>query len=159
MVLSCTDSACTVAACAPNFANCDTIVANGCEVDTRTSVANCGEMIQGLTLTVAAGKITAMSAKPSKAYDAWKARYDAAGAGKDAISIMDVGLNAAAKLKGKSVLNFVPAGTVSLFNGGDEWAGGTNKISYGNVLYIPDATLKAGDVVIVEKGELKIAAK
>ncbi len=38
----CMDSACTVAACAPNFANCDTIVANGCEVDTRTSVANCG---------------------------------------------------------------------------------------------------------------------
>ncbi|MFO0602974.1 MAG: hypothetical protein U0324_07355 [Polyangiales bacterium] len=39
---ACVASACTVATCNPGFADCDMLPANGCEVDTRTSAANCG---------------------------------------------------------------------------------------------------------------------
>jgi hypothetical protein len=38
----CSNGACTVASCNTNFGNCDNIVANGCETDLRTTIANCG---------------------------------------------------------------------------------------------------------------------
>ncbi|MDO9015516.1 MAG: hypothetical protein Q8S73_29765 [Deltaproteobacteria bacterium] len=39
---SCAAGACAVAACGSGFADCDGDAANGCEVDTRLSVAHCG---------------------------------------------------------------------------------------------------------------------
>ncbi|MFO0560813.1 MAG: fibrinogen-like YCDxxxxGGGW domain-containing protein [Polyangiales bacterium] len=39
---SCVSSMCTLGSCAAGFANCDANPANGCEVDTRSSAANCG---------------------------------------------------------------------------------------------------------------------
>jgi hypothetical protein len=39
---ACVAGACTVGACAPSFANCDGDLANGCEVDLRTTPAHCG---------------------------------------------------------------------------------------------------------------------
>jgi hypothetical protein len=39
---TCTGGACAVATCNPNFGNCDGLASNGCEVNTTTSVANCG---------------------------------------------------------------------------------------------------------------------
>ena len=39
---ACTAGACAVTSCATNFANCDGSAANGCEVDTRTSLTHCG---------------------------------------------------------------------------------------------------------------------
>lgn len=38
----CSASACTVLACNANFANCDGMAANGCEVDMTTDASNCG---------------------------------------------------------------------------------------------------------------------
>jgi hypothetical protein len=38
----CAGGNCTVAACNPNFANCNGIVADGCEVNTQTDALNCG---------------------------------------------------------------------------------------------------------------------
>jgi hypothetical protein len=38
---ACTSGACALA-CAPGFANCDGLLANGCEVDTRSSREHCG---------------------------------------------------------------------------------------------------------------------
>lgn len=115
-----------------------------------------GEIVKDVTFTIAGGKVTAVApAKPSKAFDTWRARYDAAGSGKDIVSILDIGLNPAVKQKGKAILNFVPEGTVTVFVGGDEWAGGANKIAYGNTLFLTDATVKAGDKVVVESGVLK----
>ncbi|MEZ4407965.1 MAG: hypothetical protein R3A52_16040 [Polyangiales bacterium] len=38
----CTNGACRVGTCNPGFADCDGNPANGCEVDTRVSTANCG---------------------------------------------------------------------------------------------------------------------
>ncbi len=39
---ACTMGACALGACSANFGNCDAMAANGCETDTRTSVAHCG---------------------------------------------------------------------------------------------------------------------
>src|SRR5262249_26862112 len=39
----CTAGACAIAACMPTFADCDGVVANGCEVSLLTDVDNCGE--------------------------------------------------------------------------------------------------------------------
>lgn len=38
----CTDRSCALGACDTGFANCDTLAATGCEIDLRTSAANCG---------------------------------------------------------------------------------------------------------------------
>jgi len=39
---SCNSGACAVAACSAPFADCNTTVADGCEVNTQTSIPNCG---------------------------------------------------------------------------------------------------------------------
>ncbi|MDO9022830.1 MAG: fibrinogen-like YCDxxxxGGGW domain-containing protein [Deltaproteobacteria bacterium] len=39
---SCAASACVLGACAAGFADCDATAANGCEVDTRSTVTSCG---------------------------------------------------------------------------------------------------------------------
>ncbi len=41
-VAGCASSACTLAACNAGFGNCDGNAANGCEVNTNTTVTNCG---------------------------------------------------------------------------------------------------------------------
>jgi len=116
-----------------------------------------GEDVKDLAIEVKAGKITALTAKPGKAFDRLKAAYDAAGAGKEALTIFDVGLNPDLA-KGKRVLNFVPAGNVSIFWGGDEWAGGTNAATYGYGGFLTDATVQVDGKNVVENGALKIAA-
>lgn len=50
---SCTSGSCQVMTCDTGFANCDSNPANGCEIDTRTSVMNCG--MCGNVCTVANG--------------------------------------------------------------------------------------------------------
>jgi hypothetical protein len=39
----CSNKVCTVGTCNPGFANCDSNVANGCEVDLDTDLKNCGQ--------------------------------------------------------------------------------------------------------------------
>ncbi len=39
---SCVSGICAVASCAGGFANCDSVAANGCEVNTQTDANNCG---------------------------------------------------------------------------------------------------------------------
>ncbi len=39
---ACRAGACAIAACAPGFADCDHLAANGCEVDTTSDVTQCG---------------------------------------------------------------------------------------------------------------------
>ncbi len=41
-VAACVAGVCAVGSCADGFANCDGDVSNGCEVDTRTTLAHCG---------------------------------------------------------------------------------------------------------------------
>jgi hypothetical protein len=73
------------------------------------------------------------------------------------LSILDFGLNTDVKApKGKQLLTWVPAGTVTLVLGGDEWAGGTNAITFNWPCYQPDATVIVDGKPVVEKGELKV---
>ncbi len=46
---SCQSGACRVGLCAAGFGDCDGNAANGCEVDTRTSLAHCGACGRGCT--------------------------------------------------------------------------------------------------------------
>jgi leucyl aminopeptidase (aminopeptidase T) len=117
-----------------------------------------GEDVNDLTLTIAGGKVTAMTAKPSKAFDRLKQLFDASPAGKDSLSVLDFGVNADVKApKGKQLLSFVPAGAVTLFVGRDGWAGGKNNTTFDMTLFLPDATVTADGTPVVEKGELKVS--
>ncbi|MBI1944191.1 MAG: aminopeptidase [Deltaproteobacteria bacterium] len=120
-----------------------------------------GRWIKGVTFTVKAGKLSEIApAKPSKEFDAWKAVYDAAPAGKEAFSIVDFGINEDVKPpKGKLVPAFVPDGSVTLLFGGDLWAGGTNNTQWGEALFLSDATVTVDGKVLVDNGALKLEAK
>ncbi|MEW5743684.1 MAG: aminopeptidase [Myxococcota bacterium] len=115
-----------------------------------------GQVLTDLVVTVKAGKVVDLKAAPSKAWDRFKELYDAAPAGKDVLSIIDVGLNEDMKPRGKTLRSYVPAGSVTLLFGGDEWAGGSNTIAYGAALFLGDATLTVDGQPVVEKGQLKV---
>jgi hypothetical protein len=51
----CASSACTVAACDTGYGDCDGTAANGCEVDVRSSAANCGTCGRACTYANATG--------------------------------------------------------------------------------------------------------
>ena len=39
---ACVNGSCTIASCNAGWANCDSVVANGCEINTSTDIGNCG---------------------------------------------------------------------------------------------------------------------
>ncbi len=82
-----------------------------------------------------------------------KGRYDAAGAGKNELSIIDFGCNSA--IKADKLESFVPAGNVTIGIGGNLWAGGTNKEPFGMTLFLPGTTILLDGKAIVENGTLK----
>jgi leucyl aminopeptidase (aminopeptidase T) len=138
------------------FAQIDPTSADGKIVVTRHLFE--GEDVKDLTLTIQAGKVTSMTAKPSKAFDRLKALYEAAPEGKDRLSALDFGINTDVKApKGKQLLSFVPAGAVTIFVGRDIWVGGTNSTPFQMELFQPDSTVTADGTPVIQKGELKVA--
>ena len=119
-------------------------------VDDRLLVE--GKVVDGFTTDIKGGKSTSVSAKAG--WDAVKARYDLAGAGKTELSVVDFGCNPAVKTTGKFE-SFVAAGTVTLFFGGNVWAGGTNKEPYGMNLFLPGMTVTLDGKPLIENGVLK----
>lgn len=137
------------------YALIDPSSAEGKIVETRHLFE--GEDVKDLTLTIKGGKVTEMTAKPSKAFDRLKALFDASAPGKDSLSVLDLGVNTDVKApKGKQLLSFVPAGAVTLFVGRDIWAGGTNSTTFDMTVFLPDSTVTADGKPVVEKGELKV---
>ena len=113
-----------------------------------------GADIAGLSLTFQAGKLTSMTAKSG--LEALRAVYDAAGAGKDAFGMVDVGINPNVRIPaGSRMVGFMPAGMVTIGVGGNTWAGGDNLASFGLVSFLPGSTLKVDGRTIVENGVLK----
>ncbi len=86
----CAASLCTVGSCTANFGNCDGVASNGCETDTRTSLANCGAcgaacaaglVCGGSTCNALASCAAIHAALPSLGSGAYLIDPDGAGAG------------------------------------------------------------------------------
>ena len=125
-------------------------VANGKLVDDRFLAM--GSVVTGMTFELKAGKITTMTAKSG-----WdgvvKQRFDAAGPGKNELSLVDFGCNPA--IKADKVENYIPAGMLTIGFGGNDWAGGTNKEPFGLQLHLPGTTVMLDGKAIIENGQLK----
>ena len=114
-----------------------------------------GQDITGLKLTFKAGKCTDMSAKGGP-IDKLKAQYAAATPGKDALALIDVGINEGMKLpKESKLLAWMPAGMVTIGLGGNAWAGGDNNSSFFLPGFLPGSTLTLDGKALVENGALK----
>lgn len=129
--------------------------AEGKLVDSRSFYR--GQQIDNLTLTIAGGKVTAMSGS-GPGYAAFKAEYDAVtDPRKDLFGYIDLGINNNVKLPASSqVGNWVPAGTVTVGTGSNTWAGGDNSVAYGINVSLPGSTVTLDGKPIVEGGELKL---
>ncbi len=85
-----------------------------------------------------------------------KAYYDAAGAGKDDFSVIDIGINPNVKLKpGSKFANWVPAGMLTVAIGNNAWAGGENKSLFSYQFFLPGCTVDVDGKTLVDKGNLK----
>lgn len=114
-----------------------------------------GQDITGLKLTFKAGKCTDMSAKGGP-IDKLKAQYAAATPGKDALALIDVGINEGMKIpKDSKLLAWMPAGMVTIGLGGNAWAGGDNNSSFFLPGFLPGSTLTLDGKTLVENGALK----
>ena len=113
-----------------------------------------GKEIKGLTLTFKSGKLTSMKAKSG--LEALKARYDAAGAGKDTFAIIDLGINPNVQIIPNSrMVAWMPAGMITVGVGSNTWAGGGNESDFFLPSFLHGSTLKVDGKVIVENGVLK----
>jgi leucyl aminopeptidase (aminopeptidase T) len=114
-----------------------------------------GKVIENLTLTFKAGKLTSMTAKSG--LKPLKKRYDASGAGKDQFALIDIGVNPNVKIVPNSkMVCWMAHGMVTVGVGNDEWAGGENESAFSMANFLPGSTLKIDDMVVIDKGQLKL---
>ena len=115
-----------------------------------------GKPIEGLRLVFKGGKVTSMTAK--NGLEPLQAAYDAAGAGKDILGVIDIGINPGIKSPERSPMHvWGKAGTVTVSVGGNTWAGGDNQVSFGLPLYSPGSTLAIDGKPLVQDGKLVAA--
>ena len=111
--------------------------------------------IEGLRIDFVEGRVTSMSAHTG--FDSLKRFYDAAGAGKELFSVLDVGINPNVEhVPGAWITSPVVAGMVTLGIGGNAWAGGDNDVSFGVPLYLPGSTLSVDGTRIIVDGKLAL---
>ena len=114
-----------------------------------------GKELLDWTLVFEAGRLTSMTGRGG-GFPPVKARYDAAGAGKDVFAFVDFGINPALRLpEGIRQQNTMPAGMVTVWFGDNSWLGGENDCAYSNWAALPGATVTVDGKPIVEKGVLK----
>lgn len=116
-----------------------------------------GKEIDDLTLTFAAGKLTALSGT-GPGYAGFKAQYDAVvDPRKDEFGFVDLGINPQVKLPAESkVGTWVPAGSVTVGSGANIWAGGSNTVAYATTVFLPGSTVTLDGKTIVDHGALKL---
>jgi leucyl aminopeptidase (aminopeptidase T) len=113
-----------------------------------------GKEVNDLTLTFEKGKMTKMTAKSG--LDRIQSLFDAAGAGKDELAWVDIGINPAVKLpKSSPAALFQEAGTITIGVGNDVWAGGTNKSSFSLGCFLRGGTLTVDGKALVKDGTLE----
>lgn len=112
-----------------------------------------GKPIEGLRLQLKAGKVTSMSAKSG--IEPLKAAYDAAGPGRDALGVIDIGINPGIKSPERSPVHvWGKAGTVTALVGNNTWAGGDNQVSFGIPVYSPGSSVTVDGKSLVQDGKL-----
>ncbi|QSX77821.1 aminopeptidase [Agrilutibacter solisilvae] len=116
-----------------------------------------GKQIDNLTLTLADGKVTAMTGSGPGFAD-FKAQYDAVDdARKDQLAFLDLGINPNIVLPADNAVGtWVPAGTITLGTGNNMWAGGDNAVAYSLVLHLPGSTVTLDGKPVIEGGSLKL---
>jgi leucyl aminopeptidase (aminopeptidase T) len=111
--------------------------------------------VEGLRIDFVEGRVASMSAKTG--LNSFKQFYDAAGAGKDLFSVLDIGLNPNVEhVPGAWITSPVVAGMVTLGIGRNTWAGGDNDVSFGVPLYLPGSTLSVDGDKIIADGKLAV---
>jgi leucyl aminopeptidase (aminopeptidase T) len=114
-----------------------------------------GKEVLGLSLTFKKGKLTEMKAKSG--LERLQAVYDAAGAGRDEFSYLDVGINPAVRLPKKCPDGvYMEAGTITVGIGNNVWAGGENKSAFTIGCFLRGGTLQIDGKALVEDGSLQI---
>lgn len=114
-----------------------------------------GKDIEGLTLTIKAGKLVSMTARSG--LERLKALYDASGPGKDEFGIIDLGINSSVRVPAGSTMQaWMPAGMVTVVVGGNSWAGGDNHSPFNLSSFLPGSSVTVDGKTVVEKGTLKI---
>jgi aminopeptidase len=113
-----------------------------------------GQEVLGLSLLFKKGKLTEMTAQSG--LEGLRAAYDAAGAGKEELSSLDVGINPAVRLPKKSPSGvFMEAGAITVGMGYNVWAGGDNRCAFEIFLYLRGGTLQIDGKALVKDGALQ----
>jgi aminopeptidase len=114
-----------------------------------------GTVIEGLTIDVANGEITSMTARSN--IEPLLAAYGDVRDGREKLTIFDIGLNPGIPATpGSRVLSYVPEGMVTLFFGRDYWVGGSNTATFDIWPHLPGTTVTVDGRVIVENGQLRL---
>jgi aminopeptidase len=115
-----------------------------------------GQPVEGLKLEFKAGKLTSMSAESG--LEPVKAAYDAAGTGKDVLSVIDIGLNPSLKVPDDNPIHaWSKAGRVTIVIGSNAWAGGNNQVNFGLSPSASKATVTVDGKPLVQDGKLLTA--
>jgi aminopeptidase len=115
-----------------------------------------GKEVAGLSLTFKKGKLTEMKARSG--LERIQSLYDTAGAGKEAFSFLDVGINPAVQLPKSSPGGlFMAAGTVTVGVGNNVWAGGENKSPFTLVSFLRGGTLEVDGKALIQNGSLQVS--
>lgn len=110
--------------------------------------------IRNLRIEFRDGRVVSITGE-GPGFAKYKAGYDAAGEGRDAFGVLDIGLNPHIRLpEGSGFGSFLPEGDVTLGYGNDTWAGGENDVGWGDVYFMQGATVLVEDEPLVQDGEL-----
>lgn len=112
-----------------------------------------GERVKELRLDFKGGKVTSMSAKSG--LEPLKAAYDAAGPGKDQLSVINIGINPGVKVpEGNPIHVWSKAGTITVGVGNNTWASGDNQANFGISPSAPGSSLSIDGKVLIQDGKL-----
>lgn len=111
-----------------------------------------GRIVQNLSITFKSGRVTSINGRNAEPL---RKAYDAAGAGKDQLGWLDIGINPDIALpRGTKPLCAMPAGMITLGIGGNLWAGGDNAEAFQLPVYLPGCTMRIDGAPLVKDGTL-----
>ncbi len=110
-----------------------------------------GEEIRGLRMTFEDGQMMAITGESGM--EKFQADYAVSSGCRDLFSLLDIGINPG--LDSAQLLNWMPAGMVTLGVGSNVWADGDIECEFSFNPHLPGATLTVDGVPIIENGVLR----